>query len=443
MANQKEIEDTIKLAEERADNLKDFKGSNYTKIKFDVELTDYQFNIMLKIIEFVKSFEVKIEQLEWYWNQYHLPLPIRPIRFSELLREIDQNSYFCIQDDKSKRHVDYFNHRHYSPSILLNEQIRSMNTAISEYRTKEQIDEECILKLSLILSQSIILINNNVLQFYLYNHTELDDDPTLEEVQRHYPNRRFFRDAQSLHFDVMSVLDLIRLKPETLPASAINVANAYLLMEKYKCMFSALCGLMLDAIVGTEKYFQPLKNIEMVLRLVFNGSELYRLELPSSPVDTSQAIGSRGSQAHTTIIKLFLIDQNENRIILRIDLPHVRAPKFHFNVESPDTKRYSGLSHMEIESNFHDDSLIPVLDILKMSIQEQMPDLCVVCDTNNKDEKVILQDMEKLIIYRHMCVNYIVDEDYSKQLKKVAGYLQMPSANIEKVLDEANKKFSV
>lgn len=246
-----------------------------------------------------------------------------------------------------------------------------------------------------------------------------------------------------LHSDVTSVTDLIRFKPEASPSMALNAVNAHLLMEKHICMFSALCGLMLDAAAGTEEYFQPLKNIEMVLRIVFNGAELYRLELPSSPVDTSLSIGSRGSQAHTTIMKLFLIDQNDHRIVLRIDLPHVRAQKFHFNVISPDVNRYSGLNHMEIESTKHDDSLIPVLDILKMSIHEQMPNLCIVCDTNDKDEKLILQEMEKMIVYRHMCLNYIVDKDYSKQLKKIAGFLRMPSVNIESVIELASKYFSI
>lgn len=67
----------------------------------------------------------------------------------------------------------------------------------------------------------------------------------------------------------------------------------------------------------------------------------------------------------------------------------------------------------------------------------------IVQDSNVKDEKMILADMEKLITYRHMCLNYIVGKHYSKQLKKVAGYFRMSGGNIEPVLEKATEYYSV
>ena len=60
-------------------SLKDFKGPSYTKIKFDCELSDYQYTIVLKIIEWVKSFSVTPERLQTNWEKYKLPsnLPIQ------------------------------------------------------------------------------------------------------------------------------------------------------------------------------------------------------------------------------------------------------------------------------------------------------------------------------------------------------------------------------
>jgi len=100
-------------------------------------------------------------------------------------------------------------------------------------------------------------------------------------------------------------------------------------------------------------------------------------------------------------------------------------------------------NHAEIEATNHDDSLIQVLDILKTSIKEQMPHLHVVDDTNDRDEKDILADMEKFITYRLMCLNYIVGKDYSKQQKKVAGYLKIPSGDIDNVIVEATKHYKI
>ena len=67
----------------------------------------------------------------------------------------------------------------------------------------------------------------------------------------------------------------------------------------------------------------------------------------------------------------------------------------------------------------------------------------IVQDTKAKEEKMILADMEKLITYRHMCLNYIVGKDYNKQLKKVAGYFRMSGSSIESVLEKTTEYYSV
>lgn len=433
----------LRLSSERALNLKDFKGLNYTKIKFDVELTDYQCSIVLKIIEQVKNFDIQKEKLEEYWLKYNLPVPVKPVGFEELLISIDSHSYICIQDNRAKRHVDYFNHRHYMPSFFINEHIRVLNDAIGKFRSIPDPNGENMCILSQTLSQTLVLLNNEISQFLFNNNIEFGNELSLEESSRFYPVRNFFKNAMSLHSDIMAIVGLNQDKPGELPIMSIKALNAHLLMEKQFCAFSALCGLILDATAGTEEHFVPLRNIESVLRIIFQDSELYRLEFPASQVDTTVAIGSRGPQSHTTIMKLYLIDKNDHRVVLRIDLPHVRSDKFHFNVLSPDDKRYDFLNHYVIDSLKHDDSLISVLDILKESIFDQMPNLCIVRDTCNKDEKLILEEMEKMIIYRHMCLNYILCEDYSKQQKKVAGFLRMSDENIERVIEEAAKRFVV
>lgn len=62
----------IRVAAERALNLKDFKGPDYTKIKFDVELTDYQYAIVLKIIEQIKDFDIKNDKYSRQNEKYIL-----------------------------------------------------------------------------------------------------------------------------------------------------------------------------------------------------------------------------------------------------------------------------------------------------------------------------------------------------------------------------------
>ena len=425
------------------ENLKDFNGSGYTKIKFDCKLSDYQYTIVLKTIEWIKGFGVTPSLLQTIWEKYKLPSPISSCNYDELLDEINNHCFFCIQDDNCKRYVDYFHHRHYMPSIMLNELIRNVDNSIAKYRAEEVKDSAAIENLSYTLTQSLILINSNISQSHLNSSFELGQDPDFEEFRSFIPNRNYFENARLLHCDVTSVVNLQRYLPDKTPTKALKALNAHLLLEKHLCAFSALCGLMLDAAAGTRHYFDPLRSIENHIRLIFHDSELYRLELPASPVDTTVAIGSRGANAHTTIMKLYLIDSNDKRIIVRIDLPHVRNPKFHFKVVRPDDAKYTNMNHAEIEAANHDDSLLQVLEILKDSIKEQMPHMFIVQDTQAKEEKMILTDMEKLITYRHMCQNYIVGKDYNKQLKKVAGYFRMSGSSIESVLEKATEYYSV
>lgn len=379
----KEREALRKRDAQLAENLKDFRGPNYTKIKFDCKLSDYQYTLVLKMIEVVNAFSITPDILQSYWEKYKLPKPTNINSFEELLHEISEHCYFCVQDDNKKRHVDYFHHKHYIPSLMVNEHIRNVDQAIAEYQKSAVKSAEAIERLSQTLTQSLLLINNNLSQAQLQNAFEAGEDPDFDEFTRYYPNHRFFKDAKLLHSDVTSVLCFHKDMPEKAPIKSLEALNAHLLLEKHICAFSALCGLMLDAAAGTRDYFEPLRSIENHIRLIFHDSELYRLELPVSPVDTSVAIGTRGANAHTTIMKLYLIDPNDKRIIVRIDLPHVRNPKFHFNVLSPDDDKYENMNHAEIDATNHDDSLLPVLEILKDSIKEQMPHMYIVQDTNS------------------------------------------------------------
>lgn len=412
----------------------EFGGHSYVKFKFNTKLSDYQCTLVLKIIEYVKDFCVTADDLKTYWKKYNIPMPIKS-DFDEILNDIQNHSYICLQDFNVKLYIDYYNHRHYTPSLMLNEFIYSMDSAIAEYQNSIVKDVDAIEKLSQLLSQNIILINSNIFQYQIGNKFEVGQNPCIEECASFYPIHDFFKDAKSLHDGVKSVINYINFSPGKTDVMNIVALNAFLLFEKHICAFSALCGLMLDASAGTKNYFKPLRCIQSHIRIIFHDSELYRLEFPASNVNISVPLKSRGPKDHTTIMKLYLIDQNDKRIIVRIDLPHVRSPKFHFNVDSPDTDRYSSLNHTEIESEKHDDDLLNVLEILKDSIKNQMSHMYLIQDTNNKDEKQILEDMEKLITYRHMCLNYIMGDDYSKELKKVSGYLKNKGINVDTNID--------
>lgn len=425
--------------------LKEIFCPRYATLKFRCALSDYQRNIILKIIEWVKGFCVKEEDLKAYWESYHLPMPIKPSSYAELLTTLDNHSQFCIHDTNGRKKIDYDACHHYTPSIMMNDVIKGVDADIAKYQGLTCPTDDDIEALALSLSQSLILINSNIGHYHFNANHSPTHTPSLEEGATYYPNRNYFSDARQLRSSIIGLINIYRDRSDEMPSSTLDATHSYLLLERNIFAFSAFCGLMLDAAVGTTAYRDPLHHIEGIIRHCFHDAELYRLEFPASPVDTSQTIGSRGPKAHTTIMKLYLIDRIGNRVIVRIDLPHVRSPKFHLNIDSPDCKIYDALNHMEIDAIHHDDSLIPVLDSLKTSITEQMSHLLVVADTDLGDEKKILQDMEKHLTYRELCYNYLSPSspDYSRSLKKVSGHLRMSGATVGQVLEAARKHYSV
>ena len=414
-------------------------GPLYTKIKFDAILSDYQLNMILKIIEYAKGFVLSADDLKEYWEKYNLPIPVKPVSYVLLLEAMNRSSHICIQDINGKSDYDYLACRHYALPLLMNEFISAMNKGISDYRN----GIVGILKLSQILSQSLMLINSEIYKFFIDAMLNANVKPEPELLNSALPNRDFFYVAKELNDYIQGFYNAYDNLPGVLPKSTILALNAALILERNECSFSAFCGLLLDAVWGTEEYLKPLRDIECQIQHRFQGAELYRLEIPSSPVDTSIPIGTRGPNAHTTLMKLFLIDTDRNRVLVRIDLPHVNSLKFHINVNCPDSNKYSAMSHYEIEADRHDDSLNRVLDSLKASISEQMPHLLVIQDTDREDENRILEDMRKYIDYLTLCSNYICNKSYAKQLRKVAGYLKISDTSIDDVLAEAGNHYRV
>lgn len=382
------------LSKRTAHQLRMFKGSSYTKIRFDCSLSDYQRNIVLKIVEYAKAFEATADDIKYRWHVFQLPVPSVPSTFEELLKEFSDNHYFCLQDDTGKRYVDYMHHRCHAPWLYMNQHIMVVDNLIASYRqqTSHSLDE--IQQLSYNIITSLQQINSSIFNFNLHTAFESNHEPTLEEATNFYPNQRYFSDSRALHKMVCTIVSMIQHTTK-FPSEKQYALYYLLLQERQLCFFSSLCGLMLDSFVGTEDFFKPLCHIESFMRMVFHDASLYRLELPKSPVNTLLPIGSRGSSAHTTIMKLFLFDRYGNRVFIRIDLPHVLTLTFHFNVESPDTQRYKKYDHHEIVSEQKNDELIPVLDILKESILQQMPNSCVIADTDSKVEDKILKEMKK------------------------------------------------
>lgn len=415
----------------------------YLKIKFEQPITDYQRNIIVKLVEHIHSFAVAPELLEHYWKSYNLPIPYGRSDFADLLSQIQTCSELCIQDTgRGKIRYDVTPDHHYTASIHLNEFIRHLDMVYAEFASQSSHTNEQIENMASTMRDSLMLINTSMFQFHFTLSNS--ENMTLEEAKMLYPDSNFYRDSLEFHRLVSATIAIANYESPELSRLRIEALHSSFIMMRGLCAFSMVCSLICDAACGSLEFGKALVWLKESLQRAFHNGHLYQVIFPQTSVNTSKNVDQRGEGDHTTIMKLYLIDRFLNPVLIRIDLPHGHCKTLHLNVQcKTDKKRYLKMNHFELEADQTLDELIPVLDSLRESMLHQMPHMLKILDTTKDDENVFLTEMERFVLYDKMSLNIINEEDYSKELKKVSGYLGVDKSNLIQTMQQSKKKFKL
>ena len=416
---------------------------NYHKIKFEHPISDYQRNIIVKLVEHIHAFSVTAEQLEKYWSSYNLPLPYNYTDSKTLLQNIEDCSELCIQDaEGGKIYYDIRHNKHYTSSIHLNEWIRHLDKSYAEFANNANPTNQQIEYMAGVMRDSLMLMNSSMFQFHFMQSD--NDDMTLEEAKMLYPDSYFYGDAVEFHRIVSAVTAIDDFEHSADTRLHVSALHSSFIMMRGLCAFTMFCALVCDAACGSMDFCKALVWIKESLQRIFHNAHLYQVVFPLSEVNTSKNVDERGEGDHTTILKLYLIDRFLNPVLVRVDLPHGRCKTLHFNVAcNTDKQRYLGMNHFEIEADQTLDDLIPVLNSLRESMLHQMPHMLTSKDTTSDDDKEILLEMERFVWFDKMSLKLYKKEDYIKELKKVAGYLGTDKSNLKETLEKAKVKFKL
>lgn len=180
---------------------------SYHKIKFEHPISDYQRNIIVKLVEHIHAFSVTAEQLEKYWSTYNLPLPYNYTDSKTLLQNIEDCSELCIQDTEGgKIYYDIRHNKHYTSSIHLNEWIRHLDKSYAEFANNANPTNQQIESMAGVMRDSLMLMNNSMFLFHFMQSN--NDDMTLEEAKMLYPDSNFYGDAVEFHRIVSAVTSI-------------------------------------------------------------------------------------------------------------------------------------------------------------------------------------------------------------------------------------------
>ena len=394
----------------------------YIKYKFNGVVSDYKKNMIVKLIEYARDFSMTSVCLEELWKKYNLPFPIDFEGFEAMLHSFDMCLEFCLQDEEGKLAIDYNEGvRHYTSSLMVNEQIIALDSIIHNFFQNPNCTHEERKDFVRNIQEGLIPINTWMFSCML----ERNNQVSLEEARWYYPNS----DYQKIGRSIRSVTDVVMnvAEYENTETSELKVKA---LWPNYVIMrmlfgFSALCALMCDSSDGSIKYGDALIQIHLFLQMHFHNALLYRLELPISKVNTVKSIGERGADDHVTLMKIFVFDRQRTPTLIRIDLPHVRTPELHFNVLDVTGKRRDD-NHWVIKTEQTADELIPVINSLKEEIEAQIPHTVCYADTDSKDERICLQEMEKFNVFDELCIKTLMGKDSSVELKKLGGFFSLP-----------------
>lgn len=393
--------------------------SRYNKIKFDGGLSDFKREQVAKLFLFTHSFCVEEKSFKERWDRYSLPLPIGYDDTDAILSVFHETDELCIQDDIGKLSVDVVRSRDASICVYANDAMTVLDRQIGDFRKLPEPTPEEMCTLLHQMYEAVVMVNSWMFTFQMRTSK---DDISLDDVKMFYPHVGFMSQFQ----DSLSIVEAIKyVHEEKLEKdSDIQVLALHSPMQTYIQLvsFTMLCTLMMDAFCATLKYSRALIEIQRYIQFKYHNYHLYRIEIPKSSVNTQKPVEQRGSNDHTTLMKIYLFDRHKAPVLLRIDLPHSGSEFLHINQSTVKGEKLPD-DHYQIECDQTVEEITPVLESLKESMMLQTPNLFECVDTDIKDEQQVFQDMLKFVDYNELCLKYLEKGDYTKELNKVAGYL--------------------
>ena len=388
---------------------RDHSVSDYEKLKFEGVLSPTERYLWTSLFKYIHDYGVTFEDFKAIIELYYMPKPIN-ISLEDVYNSLPEHRWVKLQDDKGKHLYGPFEELGTQLDFSLIRYLRVQDNIFTElfsYFDNYHLDFG-IGKLGSRLRDNLIITNCSFSQFII--NLFLQETGEVPERIKTYGSP----DGVTLYHSevLMSFLGrVVFYGLEIKEESPIN--KKYLLdgfystvkiMQGY-CAFVSFCSSLLIATLSDEKYHESLLDMMCFFLYNFHNAFIFRIEIPKAPLDEKLSVEERGSEAHTTRMKIYLYDRNRVPYVVRVDMPHKGSDeenKLHFNVETLDGE--SALNHQAIDCRNSNPS--DLLNVMIENMRRISPGILNIKDSYKEDDKRMLEMMKGFNAYDDMCMAY-------------------------------------
>lgn len=388
---------------------RDHSVSDYEKLKFEGVLSPTERYLWTSLFKYIHDYGVTFEDFKAIIELYYMPKPIN-ISLEDVYNSLPEHRWVKLQDDKGKHLYGPFEELGTQLDFSLIRYLRVQDNIFTELRSyfdNYHLDFG-IGKLGSRLRDNLIITNCSFSQFII--NLFLQETGEVPERIKTYGSP----DGVTLYHSevLMSFLGrVVFYGLEIKEESPIN--KKYLLdgfystvkiMQGY-CAFVSFCSSLLIATLSDEKYHESLLDMMCFFLYNFHNAYIFRIEITNAPLDEKLSVEERGSEAHTTRMKIYLYDRNRVPYVVRVDMPHKGSDeenKLHFNVETLDGE--SALNHQAIDCRNSNPS--DLLNVMIENMRRISPGILNIKDSYKEDDKRMLEMMKGFNAYDDMCMAY-------------------------------------
>lgn len=394
---------------------RDHSISDYEKLKFERVLTPTERYLWTSLFKYIHDYSISFDEFKVIVESYYMPLPIN-IALEDVYNSLPKHRWIKLQDETGKTLFGPFEElgTQLDFSLIRYLQIQdSLFSELSRYFDEYHLDIG-IGKLGARLRDNLIITNCSFAQFLI--KLFIQETGEVPEKLKMYGNP----DGDTLfHSDVlMSFVGRVvfygfEIEGEEGPIDTSllldGVYSTVKIMQGY-CAFVSFCSSLLIATLSDDRYQESLLDMLCFFLMNFHNAYIFRIEIPNTPLNDKLNIEERGSEDHTTRMKVYLYDMNRVPYVVRVDMPHKgdgNENKLHFNVESLDGN--SVLNHKEIDCHHSDP--VDLLEVMIENMRRISPGILNIKDSYKEDDKRMLELMKGFNSYDDLCMAYFYNID--------------------------------
>ena len=388
---------------------RDHSVSDYEKLKFDGILTPTERYLWTSLFKYIHDYGVTFDDFKAIIESYYMPKPIN-IPLEKVYENLPKHRWVKLQDENGKHLYGPFEELGCQLDFSLIRYLQVQDNIFTELRSyfdNYHLDFG-IGKLGSRLRDNLIITNCSFSQFII--NLFLQETGEVPERIKNYGSP----DGVTLYHSevLMSFLGrVIFYGLEIKEESPINakylldgVYSTVKIMQGY-CAFVSFCSSLLIATLSDEKYHESLLDMMCFFLYNFHNAYIFRIEIPDAPLKEKLSVEERGSEAHTTRMKIYLYDRNRVPYVVRVDMPHKGSDdenKLHFNVETLNGD--SALNHQTIDC--YNSNPSDLLNVMIENMRRISPGILNIKDSYKEDDKRMLEMMKGFNAYDDMCMAY-------------------------------------